>query len=317
MIKRILIPSLILCSFLIASVSTVVAADKILNDSEDDVLDFLTGENVSSSPNIDVSSIDITEITYSRQNKEITLTLEVKGEEIENRGAISDLDAEGNVDVVAYILSLYTSNDYYIIYYVNNECQITYDSTSETEDISDFSVDGSVLTVSFDILSSDETYDAIYAEASYYKISGEDFAYLIDDLTDDIAPDVVTLEVTADGPSEGKIGESIAFSGEATGGESPYTWSWYFDDGETADTQNANHIFDAAGTYEVILGVADAYDNYNSSSLTITISDAEPSNGGDNDGEQESSNSGLILFVVIIAIIAIAGIAIVIYIIRR
>jgi len=325
MIKRILIPSLILCSFLIASVSTVVAADKTMNDRPGDVLDFLTGaENVSSSPNIDVGNIDITEITYSRQNKKITLTLEVKGE-IENRGTISDLESEDSVDFVAYIFSLYTSSESYAIYYVNDKCQITYYSTSETKNISDFSLTGSVLTISFNLLNDSEVYDTM--EALSYYIKAPNFTGIDDPLNlpeteyqqlGDAVPDVV-LDVTIDAPSEGIIWENIDFSGEVDGGTSTsYTWAWDFGDGNTSDEQNPTHKYSEAGTFDVTLYVTDSDGNQGGDYVTLVISDNEPSNGGSQDGDtEESSNSGLIVFVVIIAIIVIAGTAIVIYIIRR
>jgi PKD repeat protein len=186
----------------------------------------------------------------------------------------------------------------------------------ETENISksDFSTDDSTFTVTFDLLSNDETYEDIYGETSYFKMSGDTYEYL-----DDTAPDLITLEVTADGPSEGKIGKSIHFSGEASGGTLEYAWSWDFGDETTSTAQNPIHSYAEAGTYEVTLSVTDAEGNEGSSNppLTITISDAEPSNGGDDGGEQESSNSGLILFAVIIVAVVAVGIAVVVYIIRR
>jgi hypothetical protein len=316
MMKRILIPSLILCSFLIASVSTVVAAD-VFTDKTGDVIYYDTGEYATSSPNIDIDNIDIVEMTYSRQGITVTLTLKVNGN-IENRGSINVDESEDNIDVVVYSLSLSTSNESYDIIYVNNECQITYGSTGEIENISksDFSAEDSTLTVTFDLLSNDETYGDIYGETSYIKMSGDNYEYL-----DDTAPDVpdVVLDVTLDAPSEGKVGENIDFSGEALNGTPEYTWSWDFGDETTSTAQNPIHSYAEAGTYEVTLSVTDAEGNEGSSypPLTITISDAEPSNGGDDGGEQESSNSGLVLFVVIIVAVVAVGIAVVVYIIRR
>ena len=313
MMKKIFIVGLIVCSFFVISISSVLAVSQTItiNDDTDDVSDYFSEGVVSSNPNI-----DITKLTYSRQETFVTLTLEVNGS-IENLGHLSDIDAD-EANFILYSMIVSNSNDSYTIYYVNNECQITYESEEATENItpSVFSAVGSDLTVSFNLLNNDETYDGIYADTLYYKVTlldDENYEYLYD-----MAPDEVTLEVTAgSSPSEGKIGESIHFSGEASGG-TEYAWLWDFDDETTSIAQNPIHSYAEAGTYEVTLSVTDAEGNEGSSSLlTITISDAEPSNGGDNDGEQGSSNSGLILFVVIIAIIAIAGIAVVVYIIRR
>jgi len=312
MMKKIFIVGLIVCSFFIVSISPVIAITEThtITDIEGDVADEY-GTNVSSSPTINIKNIDIREMTYSRQDKRITLTLTVYGN-IQDTGNIDEVESFTGTNYVVYILLLYTSNESYTIYYVNKECRIAYQDI--IDNISDFSVAGSTLTVPFDLLSNNEIYDEIGATTEYYKESGDNY----EDLSD-TAPDLITLEVTADGPSEGKIGESIAFYGEAPGGtpEPEYAWLWDFDDGTTSTDQNPIHSYEETGTYEVTLSVTDANYNEGSSSLTITISNAEPSNGGDNGGEQESSNSGLILFVVIIAIIAIAGIAVVVYIIRR
>jgi PKD repeat protein len=238
---------------------------------------------------------------------------------------MSDLESDDNVDVVAYILNLYTSIDSYTIYYVNNKCQITYESTSETENISDFSIDssGSVLEIPFDLLDESETYNTMEAVSYYIKIpdlAGDedpstlpetDYQQLID-----MVPDVV-LDVTIDAPSEGNVDEDIDFSGEADGGLSPYTWSWDFGDAATSTVQNPTHRYAENGTYEVTLYVTDSEGNQGVDYFTVDVSDSEPSDGGNQDGDTGSSNSGLILFVVVIAVILIAGIGIVIYIIRR
>ncbi|MCX6667248.1 MAG: PKD domain-containing protein [Euryarchaeota archaeon] len=314
MMKKIFIVGLIVCSFLVVSASTIIATENPIEitDVKGDVIDI--SENVvNSSTDIVVDNIDIKEMTYSREGKKVTLTLMVWGD-IENRGTLNNLESGVDSNDVAYILFLSTSAESYYVYYVNKECRISYESTGEEENISDFSVSGSTLNVSFDLLSNDETYDIFEAMAEYYKISDEDYVYLADAAPD---VDVVDLEVIIDAPSEGKVGENIDFSGEADGGTSPYTWAWDFGDENTSNLPNPTHKYSEAGTYDVTLYVTDADYNEGNSTFTITISDAEPSNGGDNDGEQGLSNSGLILFVVIIAIIAIAGIAAVVYIIRR
>jgi hypothetical protein len=314
MMKKIFVIGLIVCSFFIVSISPVIAITDthVITDIEGDVADEY-GTNASSSPTINIKNIDIREMTYSRQDKRITLTLTVYGN-IQDTGNIDEVESFTGTNYVVYILLLYTSNESYTIYYVNKECRIAYQDI--IDNISDFSVAGSTLTVPFDLLSNNEIYDEIGATTEYYKESGDNY----EDLSD-TAPDLITLEVTADGPSEGKIGESIAFYGEAPGGtpEPEYAWLWDFDDGNTSTDQNPIHSYEETGTYEVTLSVTDANYNEGSSSLTITISDAEPSNGGNNGGteEGESSNSGLILFIVVIAVIFIAGIAVIVYIIRR
>ena len=314
MIKKTLIASLILCSFLVASVSTVIAADVTLTDSIGDVIDAFTYEEVTSSQNIDIDNIDIVEVTYSRQGKTITLAMEVKGE-IEDRGDINDVEAEDNVDVVIYALYLYTSENSYYVFYVNNECQLTNDTKNIT--VSDFSAQGSTLTVTFDALNDDEIYDSIEASASYSKmpdlsdidnLSESDYEALFD-----LVPDEESLAVIIDGPSHGGVGENIDFTSEVSGGFTPYTYAWDFGDEETSDDENVTHSYDTAGTYTVTLTVTDDYDNQESDSFTITISE----DGTNNGGTEESSNSAILLFAAVIAIIVIIGVIVIVVIIRR
>lgn len=65
------------------------------------------------------------------------------------------------------------------------------------------------------------------------------------------------LVAYANGPYEGVKGESIEFSGEATGGTEPYSWHWEFGDGNISNVQNATHLYTELGQYVVNLTVTD------------------------------------------------------------
>lgn len=69
--------------------------------------------------------------------------------------------------------------------------------------------------------------------------------------------------------------EPVNFYGNATGGESPYTYSWDFDgDGnEDYDSQNPTHAFSSAGTHNVTLTVTDSDSNEDSHSENITVNE--------------------------------------------
>jgi hypothetical protein len=114
-------------------------------------------------------NIDIKEVTYAKNNgsTEVTLTLEVYGE-IEDKG---DLESEdmSSLNLVLCGLSLSTSQDSYEINYINKTCQLSY-SDYTTVNITDFSVDGGNLTIQFDVLNADETYDEMVANTLHILV---------------------------------------------------------------------------------------------------------------------------------------------------
>ncbi|MHA1280768.1 MAG: PKD domain-containing protein, partial [Candidatus Helarchaeota archaeon] len=52
-------------------------------------------------------------------------------------------------------------------------------------------------------------------------------------------------------PNSGYVPLSVNFSGNASGGTSPYSYSWDFGDGNTSSSQNPSHTYSTAGTYTV------------------------------------------------------------------
>ncbi|MGC8723272.1 MAG: PKD domain-containing protein [Acidobacteriota bacterium] len=72
------------------------------------------------------------------------------------------------------------------------------------------------------------------------------------------APGALAAFAQAD-KSSGPIPLTVNFTGAASGGTAPYTWSWDFGDGSApATTQNAQHTYSAEGTYTVTLTVQDS-----------------------------------------------------------
>lgn len=91
--------------------------------------------------------------------------------------------------------------------------------------------------------------------------------------------------ITADGllasasPSQTSVdaGQSVSFTGSASDGVSPYTYSWDFGDGSTGSTaQNPTYAYTSAGTYTVTLTVTDADKTSSTASFVETV-DAAPS----------------------------------------
>src|SRR5207249_1297472 len=58
-------------------------------------------------------------------------------------------------------------------------------------------------------------------------------------------------------PSSPQTGQSVSFTGSASGGTSPYSYSWNLGDGSTGTGSSVTHTYSSAGTYTVILTVQD------------------------------------------------------------
>ena len=80
----------------------------------------------------------------------------------------------------------------------------------------------------------------------------------------------------AGGPYNGEVGEEIQFTGTATGGTPPYTWTWTFGDGGTATTQNPKHAYTAPGVFNVTLTVTDNASATASAETYATITQPQP-----------------------------------------
>jgi PKD repeat protein len=92
----------------------------------------------------------------------------------------------------------------------------------------------------------------------------------------------VTINVSAVGnplqataaavPMSGQIPLTVAFTGTATGGTPPYSYSWDFGDGSATSTaQNPSHTYTTAGTYTAKLTVTDSASPANTASSSVTI----------------------------------------------
>jgi len=89
----------------------------------------------------------------------------------------------------------------------------------------------------------------------------------------------ISLTADAHGPYSGTVGESIALSGSASGGTSPYTYAWDLDnDGQYDDDTGASpsYSWDTADTYTIGLEVTDdtAATATDTATVTVTAEDA-------------------------------------------
>jgi PKD repeat protein len=72
-------------------------------------------------------------------------------------------------------------------------------------------------------------------------------------------------------PAKPVQSQTVTFSGSASGGTSPYTFTWSFGDGSTATGNPASHAYAAQGSYPVTLTVTDANGKTAPVSKTIAI----------------------------------------------
>ncbi len=88
------------------------------------------------------------------------------------------------------------------------------------------------------------------------------------------------------------VGDSLNFQGSATGGETPYSYSWDFDGGATNSTEEdpGEVVFGTAGTYAVTFTVTGSNSEDDSDTLTVDVTEYVayyPFNG---DASDESGN---------------------------
>src|SRR6266516_12638 len=59
-------------------------------------------------------------------------------------------------------------------------------------------------------------------------------------------------------PSSPQVGQTVSFTGSASGGASPYSYSWSFGDGSTVTGSPVTHSYSSAGSFTVTLTVKDS-----------------------------------------------------------
>jgi PKD repeat protein len=67
------------------------------------------------------------------------------------------------------------------------------------------------------------------------------------------------------------VGQTISFTGSASGGTSPYSYAWNFGDSSTGSGSSVSHGYQTAGVYTVVLTVTDAAGHIASASNTVTV----------------------------------------------
>jgi PKD repeat protein len=93
----------------------------------------------------------------------------------------------------------------------------------------------------------------------------------------------VTIKVSAVGnpltatasavPTSGQVPLNVSFTGSASGGTPPYSYSWNFGDGSATSTaQNPSHTYSNAGNYTATLTVTDSASPPGTATSSVPIS---------------------------------------------
>lgn len=80
------------------------------------------------------------------------------------------------------------------------------------------------------------------------------------------------------GPTQARVGESLSFDGSASvaGDGSINAYTWRFGDGATASGRTVSHAYERAGTYYVVLEVADSNGLSDSATHEVVVSAPDP-----------------------------------------
>jgi len=88
------------------------------------------------------------------------------------------------------------------------------------------------------------------------------------------------------------VDSTFVFTDTTTGGDTPLSYSWDFDDGDTSTEQNPTHSYNATGTYTVSLNVTDYNGDVSSYSLNITVLAPETDDTNDDDNPNDDTQNG-------------------------
>src|SRR5437899_4490461 len=71
--------------------------------------------------------------------------------------------------------------------------------------------------------------------------------------------------------SNSVVGQTVSFTGSASGGTAPYNYAWNFGDSSTGSGSSASHVYQTAGVYTVVLTVTDGAGHVANASNTVTV----------------------------------------------
>jgi len=154
----------------IDSSPTYIPADETITDWTDDVCSYNYFRNtwtiITNSTDIEVDNIDLVQTSFTQQDSQVTLGLQVAGR-IEDRGHPGNFTNE--TDEVDYFFLLTTSERFYFVGYINQTGFLFYDDVHSNLTSSDFTVLSDTLSITFSLVNLTETYQNLSVTASYVK----------------------------------------------------------------------------------------------------------------------------------------------------
>jgi hypothetical protein len=127
---------------------------------------------ILNSTDIEVDNLDLVQTTYLQQGSLVTLSVQVAGN-IENRGHSYYWNTTTNetLDVVEYVFSITTSEQDYMVSYINYTGVLFFNGSHINLTSSDFIVVNNTLSISFALVDPNEIYENLSVIANYLKLN--------------------------------------------------------------------------------------------------------------------------------------------------
>lgn len=153
----------------------VFFTDETLTDWTNDVGSFHYRNNrwtiITNSSAIEVQNIDVIQASYQQQEGQVTLSVQVAGS-IENRGHWDDWVSDNEtIELVEYTFQFITSEQEYLISYVNQTGALLVNSSQTNLTSSDFTVINDTLSITFPLLNPEETFENLSVMVLYININ--------------------------------------------------------------------------------------------------------------------------------------------------
>jgi len=164
--------------------------DETLTDWTNDVGSLHYRNNrwtiITNSTDLDVQNIDVVQASYEQDDGLVTLSMQVAGV-IENRGHWNDwVSNNETTELIEYSFAVATSEQEYMISYVNQSGVLLVNTSQTNLTSSDFTVINDTLSITFPLVNPEETFENLSVITLYININVTSQPYKIVILADSI-----------------------------------------------------------------------------------------------------------------------------------